>query len=196
MRIMRTSPPNFTVCAPVFQVSVVDERERVRVVRRAAAVGGAVLPQQSAGNRDAGGRALAGDAGIGDVAADVQRDAGQVDAVDVWRDAVDLGGRRVVPDFSFVHRPRRQEPCSDEDAVGRLCDVSRAAAGDPFGLVVLAVVAEEPAVHVQLVESFTSTRAANEFSSDVGVRLQLQDVEVGVCRRARQDDRAGGAERV
>ena len=62
----------------------IGERQRVRIVRGRAAVAGAVDAHQAARNRQARRRALTGDAGVGDRAAQVQDDvleAGRRDAL-------------------------------------------------------------------------------------------------------------------
>ena len=90
---MRTSPPIFSKWLPRIARHRVDERERVRVVGLAVAVGGAVGAHQAARHDDARRCALAGDAGVGDRAAEVQREGAEVDAVDRRRRADDVGRR-------------------------------------------------------------------------------------------------------
>ena len=74
IRMMRTSPPIFMKWLPGHDVQRIGERQRVRIVRRGAAVAGAVDANQTARNREPGRRALAGDAGVGDRAAQVEDD--------------------------------------------------------------------------------------------------------------------------
>ena len=59
---------------PLDAAQRVGERQRVRVVRRAAAVAGAVDADQAAGRWRARARALPGDAGVGHRSAQAERD--------------------------------------------------------------------------------------------------------------------------
>ena len=192
----RASPPNLRLCRPRVQVSesMIDSeygsygapRPLVALFWRSSPPGDA-MP---------GTGALAGDAGVGDAAGQVEREPREIDAVHGRRDAVDARSARVVAELQLVEHRRGEDALQRHDRVlGVRLDVG-AAAGHALGLVVRALVAEvapiDRPVRVQLlIESdvervFLHRREA----------LELHDVEVGVRRLAGEDHRTRPAKRV
>ena len=166
-------------------VDAVVEGQRVRVVRRAAAVARAVDANQTAGRDQRRGRPLSRDAGVGDVAGEADRDV-----LEAGLRVGALGARRaVVAELELVDHPVAEDALQVDDRVGRVQRRLEEAAAGVLRIVALGLIVEDPAIHRPVaVDLPVETQAVRVFA-DVLVRLPLIDVEVRVGRRARQNMR-------
>ncbi len=137
------------VCLPRHRQRV-HERERVGSIGRAAAVRRAVQARQPAGHHDAGAGPLAGDAGVGNAAREIDDRGGQIDARRGRGHADDVGIRAVVADAEFVERPAREAALQGDDGVGRIGLDVQHAARHTFRLEVSAAVREHARVGAPL----------------------------------------------
>ena len=87
--------------------------------REIRAVEGAGAANQSSGNRQARGGALAGNAGIGDASGGIDRDHRQVNAVHRGRGSEYAGQGSVVSELDFVEYARRERAVQSQHGILR-----------------------------------------------------------------------------
>src|SRR5213593_4793425 len=98
---------------------VIHERQGVRGVGRAAAVGRAVLTQQSSRRGDARGSALTGNPTVGNLPAYIERERGKVDSVNYRSNPIHCGLRPVEAELEFIEDPACEGRLECQNAILR-----------------------------------------------------------------------------